>query len=102
MKKQIEEVQNYFLNKITACEFELLEITGDKYWADLKVKVDGEYIFKIAINPDLDFTYCSGFMGINIPFNRTKNLIEYIEKQQHLLKQQRIAELERELEKARL
>ena len=42
MKNKIAEVQNYFLNKITACEFELIDIDFlSSKWVRLNVKIDG-------------------------------------------------------------
>ena len=100
MKKQIEEVQNYFINKITACNFELLQIkeslTG---WCDLEIMIDGEYCFclMILVVSEVELISCSGTMRLNIPKNRTKNLLEFIKQSVDKMKSDKIAELQQQI-----
>ena len=98
MKKQIEELQNYFINKITACDFELVEIEcAHSNWADMRIKVDGEYIFNVCLNSFIDMIVCYGFMEVQIPFSRTKNLIEYVNAKKETARQQHIEKLQQQI-----
>lgn len=99
MKKQIEEVQRYFVNKITACEFDEYQIK-DSYdgWFGFKVTIDG-YEFKFSVKPDLEIcTTAFGFMELSLPNDRLKNLIEFISSESERIKAEKIEKLKKELE----
>ena len=74
MKKQILEVQNYFINKITACDFDTVEIkdTNDG-WVYFQTVVD-EKRFDFSILPNNEL-YCQheSFIKIEIPNDRLQN-----------------------------
>lgn len=99
MKKQITEIQNYFLNKITACQFNVTEIkdTNDR-WFTLNVEIDG-FTFNFSVHPNLQIcTYTFGFMDIEIPNDRLQNLINLIEAHKEKIKAEKIEKLKNELE----
>ena len=98
MKKKIEEVQNYFLNKITACQFDKHKITdrGDG-WFSFDVEID-ECIFHFSINPKREnATHAWGALDLEIPTDRLKNLINLIKSVQVELKNEKIENLQSEL-----
>lgn len=93
MKKQIEEVQNYFLNKITACDFTLISIeeTHDG-WIWLYVEIEG-FKFKFALHPDLKLhTWMRLDCFMNMPSlkGRTSNLFAYIKDHKERIRQTEI------------
>ena len=101
MKKKIEEVQNYFVNKITACEFDSYEIDMRSNWSIwLTVTVDG-FMFSFCI-PNLEkpsiiqFTI-DNFIMIEIPNNRLNNLLKFIESNKEKTKVAKIEKLQSEL-----
>lgn len=99
MKKQIEEVQKYFIDKITACEFDEYQIKeSDNGWFYLIVAIDG-FIFNFSVKPSLEIcTRVSGFMELEIPKDRLKNLIELINNESEKMKAEKIEKLKKELE----
>ena len=101
MKKQITEVKNYFLNKITACDFKIITLEkGHNNWLRLIIEVDDLYMFDFSIEPILEL-YCQhngSFMQIEIPNDRLNNLIKFIEDNEIEAKKRKIAELEKQLE----
>lgn len=98
MKKQIAEVQNYFIDKITACEFDGYEIKDIRDgWSNFIVKIDG-FEFNFSINPKKDIcTNAFGFMDIKISNDRIKNLIELINSTAEKMKAEKIEKLKAEL-----
>lgn len=100
MEKQILEVQNYFLNKITACDFKIITLEkGHKNWLRFIVQVDDLYMFEFSIEPKLEL-YCQhngSFMQIEIPTDRLNNLIKFIDNSENELRKQKISELESKL-----
>lgn len=99
MENKILEVQNYFLNKITACDFKLIKIqknNGD--WHNFKVKIDEIFQFNFSIETKLKlFCFHYGFMQIEIPNDRLTNLIKFISNYKIEIKKQEIIELENKL-----
>ena len=98
MKNKILEVQNYFINKITACEFDSYEI---KYtidgWFALTVKIDS-FQFNFALHhKKCSCTDTFGFMDIKIPNDRLQNLINFIEAHKEKMKAEKIEKLKAEL-----
>ena len=100
MENKILEVQNYFLNKITACDFKIITLEkGHNNWLRFFVKVDDLYMFEFSIEPKLEL-YCShpnSFMQIEIPTDRLNNLIKFIDNSENELRKQKISELESKL-----
>ena len=98
MKNKILEVQNYFINKITACEFDSHEFkdTNDG-WFSFTVKIDS-LLFVFGVNPIREI-YCffSGPIEIKVPNSRLKNLIELIESNEEKMKAEKIEKLKAEL-----
>lgn len=105
MKNKILEVQNYFINKITACEFEIKEFKsneshyGNSY--SLKILIDQEFVFDLWINSSLNHFSCymDSFIKISIPDDRLLNLITLVESKLEDIKTQKIESLKLELEK---
>ena len=99
MKNKILEVQNYFINKITACEFDSYEIKySNDGWFRFIVEIDG-LLFGFGVNPTSEI-YCffSGPIEIKIPNSRLKNLIELIKSIEEKMKAEKIEKLKAELE----
>lgn len=98
MKKQITEVQNYFIDKITNCEFDSYEIKDTlDGWFSLTVKIDG-FEFDFAVHPKKGLrTDTFGFMTVKIPNSRLKNLIELINSIEVKIKAAKIEKLKAEL-----
>ena len=98
MKKQITEVQKYFLDKITACEFDEYQIKeSNNGWSDLTVTIDG-FGFNFSVDPKREIcTPAFGFMDIKIPKDRLQNLINLIETQKEKMKAEKIEKLKAEL-----
>ena len=100
MEKQITEVKNYFLNKITACDFKIITLEkGYDNWLRFIVEVDDLYMFEFSIEPKLEL-YCQhngSFMQIEIPNDRLNNLIKFIDNSENELRKQQITELENKL-----
>ena len=99
MENKILEVQNYFLNKITACDFKLIEIQkNNDDWHNFKVKIDEIFQFEFSIETKLNlFCFHYGFMKIEIPNDRLNNLIKFIDNSENELRKQKISELESKL-----
>ena len=99
MEKQILEVKNYFLNKITACDFQLIKIKKNNgNWHNFKVKIDEIFQFDFSIETKLElFCFHSGFMQFEIPNDRLNNLIKFISNYKIEIKKQEIIELENKL-----
>ena len=98
MKNKILEVQNYFLNKITACQFDKHKITdrGDG-WFSFDVEID-ECIFHFSINPKTEnATNAWGTLDFKIPNHRLKNLISFIKSVEVELKAEKIEKLQKQL-----
>ena len=98
MKKQILEVQNYFINKITACDFDTVEIKDTRDgWFNFIVKIDG-YLFDFSIPSEIKIiTHHRSFMDIKIPNDRLQNLINFIEAHKEKMKAEKIEKLKAEL-----
>lgn len=101
MRKQIKEVENYFVNKITACDFTIEKIST-KYndWTEFEVLIDDDYRFNFSVYPPSK-VYCffRGFMEIIIPDDRLENLINLIEENTLKIKAEKINALKEELSK---
>ncbi|GEN74118.1 hypothetical protein [Chryseobacterium lathyri] len=100
MKNRILEVQNYFINKITACEFTVKEIIAGSDWTRIKVDVEG-YSFNLSINPALTLicVHDDSFMVLEIPNDRLSNILQLIKSKEQEAKKQKIEKLKAELEK---
>lgn len=100
MENKILEIKNYFLNKITACDFKLITLEkGHNNWLRFIVEVDDLYMFDFSIEPKLEL-YCQhngSFMQIEIPNDRLNNLIKFIDNSENELRKQQITELENKL-----
>ena len=98
MKKQIAEVQNYFTNKITACEFDSYEIKDTRDgWFTFIVKIEG-FEFKFFINPKKEIcTNAFWLMDVEIPGDRLQNLLKFIETHKEKIKAEQIEKLKAEL-----
>ena len=105
MENKILEVQNYFLNKITACDFKLITLEkGHNNWLRFIVEIDDLYMFEFSIEPKLEL-YCShsySFIKIEIPNDRLNNLIKFIDNYENELRKQQISELENKLSELKL
>ena len=99
MKKQIAEVQKYFIDKITACEFDSCQIKqSDNGWFDLSVTID-ECFFRFSVNPKIKIcTSAFGFMELKIPNDSLKNLIQFVTDNEAKIKAEKIEKLKAELE----
>ena len=101
MEKQITEVKNYFLNKITSCDFKIITLRNrGNGWHNFIVEIDDLYQFDFSINKNSEL-YCQhsgSFMQIEIPNDRLNNLIKFIEDNEIEAKKRKIAELEKQLE----
>ena len=99
MKKQIAEVQKYFIDKITACEFDGYEIKqSNNGWFDLNVTIDG-FDFNFSVKPKSEIcTSTFGFMELEIPNDRLKNLIQFVTDYEAKIKAEKIEKLKAELE----
>ena len=98
MKEKILEVQNYFINKITACEFDLEKIKkASNDWWNFTVKIDGyAFEFSVKLKHDL-FCFFSGFIEVKVPRDRLQNLIKLIETHKEEAKAEKIQKLKAEL-----
>ena len=97
MKTQIEEVQRYFIDKITSCNFDKYEIKDRERWTHFDVKIDG-YSFSFGINKTISlFCFFSGLIIINVPNDRLNNLYEFIDKEYARTKAEKINQLQKEL-----
>ena len=98
MKKQIAEVQKYFIDKITACEFDRYEIKqSNDGWFDLNVTIDG-FDFNFSVKPNSEIcTNAFGFMDLKIPDDRLKNLIQFVTDNEAKIKAEKIEKLKAEL-----
>lgn len=98
MKKQIAEVQKYFIDKITACEFDSCQIKqSDNGWFDLSVTID-ECFFRFSVNPKIKIcTSAFGFMDLKIQDDRLKNLIALVTDNEAKIKSEKIEKLKAEL-----
>lgn len=101
MENKILEVQNYFLNKITACDFKLIKLNKNSHdWHNFEVKIDEIFQFYFSIETELKlFCFHYGFMQIEIPRDRLNNLIKFISNYKIEIKKQEILELENKLSK---
>ena len=98
MKKQILEVQNYFINKITACDFDTVEIKySNDGWFTLNIEIDG-FRFNFSLMPKSQLcTDTFGFMDFKIPNDRLQNLFNFIEARKEKIKSEKIEKLKAEL-----
>lgn len=103
MKKQIEEVQRYFVNRITACEFDSYEIRKRDKWFTFRTIIDG-FEIDFSIRPKGEYNdehlYCAHSCDIKaiVPNDRLENLVQLIEKESERIKSEKIAKLQKELE----
>lgn len=98
MKNKIKEIEDYFINKITACEFDSVEIsTQESGWCHFETKI---YDMKInfSIEPEKHY-YCShcGDIKIKVPEDRLLKLIELIKSKNEELRIEKIEKLKAEL-----
>ena len=100
MKKQIAEVQKCFIDKITACQFNVTEIKdSNDGWFTLNIEIDG---FRFIFSVEPEKTLCTkafGFMDIEIPNDRLQNLIQLINSTAEKIKAEKIEKLKAELAK---
>lgn len=100
MENKILEVKNYFLNKITACDFKCVEFKENlNGWYYFTVEIDNLFQFHFSIQPKLELS-CNlngSFMQIEIPNDRLTNLIKFIDNSKNELRKQKISELESKL-----
>ena len=98
MKKQITEVQKYFIDKITACKFDSFKIGPiDGDWININAKIDG-YLFDFSIHSDIKIiTHHRSFIDLEVPKTRLSNLLKFIENQKEKIKAEKIEKLKAEL-----
>lgn len=99
---KVAEIQSYFINKITACDFEIvktdLSVGG---WVNFDVEIDG-LKFNFSVNPDNNLFYCNStdsFMRLIIPHDRLENLKKLIKEREKQAKQDKIQSLKEQLQK---
>jgi len=98
MKNKIKEIQDYFINKITACEFDCFEIShGYNGWVHVKTIIDGLNI-NFGINIENEY-YCShdSDLRVEVPNDRLSNLIELIKSKNEDFRIEKIEKLKAEL-----
>lgn len=97
MEKQIEEVKKYFIDRITACKFDEYSLKKNENWTHLDVIING-YSFSFGVEAKLSL-YCffAGFMKLEVPNDRLKNLITMINNEAEKIKSERIEKLKKEL-----
>jgi hypothetical protein len=100
MKNKIKEVQDYFINKITACDFDSFELSHEHNgWFHVKTIIDN-FDINFGINIENEY-YCShdGDFKVEVPNDRLLNLISLIslKKVDFILK--KIENMKAELEK---
>lgn len=98
MKKQISQIQNYLLNRITSCNFDSVTVSESvNGWTSFNVKIDGLSI-SFSVKPGIG-SYCSheSDFKVEVPKDRLQNLIEFIDREQTRLKNERIEKLTTEL-----
>jgi hypothetical protein len=79
MKNKIKEVQDYFINRITACDFDYFELSYEHNgWFHVKTIIDDLNI-NFGINIENEY-YCShdGDLKVEVPNDRLLNLISLI------------------------
>ena len=98
MKNKIKEIQDYFINKITACEFNSVEILHcSNGWVHVKTIIDGLNInFGIHIEKEY---YCShdSDLRVDVPNDRLSNIIELIKSKNEEIRIGKIEKLKAEL-----
>ena len=98
MKNKIKEIKDYFINKITACDFDSVEILyGGHGWVHVKTIIDGLNInFGIHIEKEY---YCShdSDLRVEVPDDRLSNLIELIKSKNEDFRIEKIEKLKAEL-----
>lgn len=97
MKKHITQLHNYLVNRITNCDFDSVEVSEKDGWFSFKSEIEG-LTLNFSINPSRSL-YCShdSDFRVEVPYDRLKNLVEWIGKQQEKLKKEKIERLQNEL-----
>jgi hypothetical protein len=90
MKNKIKEVQDYFINRITACDFDSFELSySHNGWFHFKTIIDN-FDINFGINIENEY-YCShdGDLKVEVKNDRLLNLIEMVnkEKEKIIIKQ---------------
>lgn len=77
IKNRIKELNDYFVVKILAGEFEYCEKQDDKFY--VKIRIDGEYEFKIWMYMGFD-SLCShsGIVGISFTNEEKEKVYELL------------------------
>lgn len=103
MKKQIQKLQNYLINRITNCDFDKSEITpGYNGWVCFNVEIDGLEI-SFSVLPKQNNTgkplYCAqyGDLKVVVPDDRLKNLLAFIEAEQSRINAEKVADLKKQI-----
>lgn len=103
MKKQIAELQNYLINRITNCDFDKSEVTTSYGgWFYFNVEIDGLKInFSVLPKNSYDGNplYCvqDGDIRVIVPNNRLQNLLAFIEAEQSRIKAEKLADLKKQI-----
>lgn len=98
MKTTIAEIQNYFLDKITACDFVITKLNfSNNGWVDFETLIDA-LEFQFSIHPQSEL-YCShqGFMRIQVPDDRLSNLLALIDSKKEAFRIEQIEKKKAEL-----
>lgn len=103
MKKQIQKLQNYLINRITNCDFDKSEVTpGYNGWVCFNVEIDGLEI-SFSVLPKQNYTgkplYCAqnGGLKVVVPNDRLQNLLAFIKAEQSRINAEKIERLKAEL-----
>ena len=98
MKNKIKEIQDYFINKITACEFDSVEISpAFNGWMHFNTIID-DFNFNFGILPKKKY-YCyhDSYLRVEVPNDRLLNLIELIKAKNEDFRIGKIEKLKAEL-----
>lgn len=97
IKTKVAEIQSYFVNKITACDFKLIDIEETSYSIIFEVEVD-TYKFRFGIIEQMQsFVFYEGDIALKIPDDRLKNLLKFINEHKEKIKKEKIKELKQKL-----
>lgn len=104
MKKQIAELQNYLINRITNCDFDKSYVRpGIDGWFYFKTEIDGLMINFSVITEYNEYAgkplYCaqSGDIKVVVPDNRLQNLLAFIEAEQSRINAEKVADLKKQI-----
>lgn len=99
IKTKVAEIQNYFINKITACDFKLISIEEKSYAIVFVVEIEG-YKFRFGISERFKksiFVFYEGDISLKVPNDRLNNLLKFIENHKEEIKKEEIERLKQKL-----